>query len=110
MTIKTRSKTISSRMSMSTPSHSTLYDSCSSSHVRHSPRIKNVRCSIQTPNMHQSKSHTYNINSKRMSTRSSTKHFITLTKNNCSTTRTRSQSKFIQKYSEYTGADVSFNE
>lgn len=110
MTIKTRSKTISSRMSVSTPSHSTLYDSCSSSHVRHSPRIKNVRSSIQTPNMHQSNSRTYNINSRRMNTRSSAKYFNTLTNDYCSMTRTRSQSKFIQKYSEYTGADVSFNE
>ena len=76
----TRSQTLSAR----------TVGKCQGSHI--SKRIHK----IPTPSP-------YATRSKRMNTRSNTKRFLELTTRECSQPMTRSMTKFVKKYSDYTG-------
>lgn len=106
MTVTTRSQTLSSRMTTMTPSPEPETNMRSPSPVRRSLRVVHARGSFQSPPptlVNTSNVYKYKTGSKRMNTRSSEKLFIKLTEKHYGT-RTRSQSQFIQKYSDYTGA------
>ena len=105
MTVTTRSQTLSSRMTTMSPSPEPVTNMRSPSPVRRSLRVVHARGTFQSPphTVKTSNVYKYKTGSKRMNTRSSEKLFIKLTEKHCGT-RTRSQSQFIQKYSDYTGA------
>ena len=105
MTVTTRSQTLSSRMTTMTPSPEPATNTRSPSPVRRSPRLVHTLSheSDSSPSPTHDTTVRMNTRSKRMNTRSSAKRFIKLTEEQCGT-RTRSQSRFIQKYSDYTGA------
>ena len=99
--VTTRSQSLSSRFQTTQKSTVKVSDNVSRKPVTRSQTIT-VRTSTRTAAKSSAPS-PYATRSKRMNTRSNTKRFIELSDREHTPRMTRSMTKFIEKYSDYTG-------
>ena len=113
--VTTRSQSLSSRLQTS---HKTTTRQVSDNTVSHRPVTRSQTISTRTTTRAAGKSSAqltskrvrntqspspYATRSKRMNTRSNAKRFVELSRQEHSSRMTRSMTKFVEKYSDYTG-------